>query len=258
MSRKRIKIFFSIAIIFALAVFFVFSKKKAEAPEVKNTEINQDFSASDKLEEKEVMPIENSLSEKKVPEKFLMSVPFTAQAPFAKWDALHEEVCEEASIIMLKYYLDKKPLTPEIAEKEIQKMVEFEIKNYGDFKDTTASETAKLAEDFYGLSVSGKKLRVLYDFSKEDLKKYLAKGNPVIVPAAGRELKNPNFTAPGPLYHNLVLVGYDKNIIITNDPGTRKGRGYIYDMDVLYNAIHDFPGKPENIIQGRKAMIVLE
>jgi hypothetical protein len=29
-------------------------------------------------------------------------------------------------------------------------------------------------------------------------------------------------------------------------------------MDVLYNAIHDFPGKPENIIQGRKAMIVLE
>jgi uncharacterized protein YvpB len=99
---------------------------------------------------------------------------------------------------------------------------------------------------------------VIYDFPKEDLKKYLAKGNPVIVPAAGRELKNPNFTAPGPLYHNLVLVGYDKNIIITNDPGTRKGRGYIYDMDVLYNAIHDFPGKPENIIQGRKAMIVLE
>jgi hypothetical protein len=186
--------------------------------------------------------------------KISIVVPFTTQAPLVNWDALHEEACEEASLIMLKYYLDKKSLTPEIAEKEIQDMVAFEIEKYGDFKDTTASETVKLAEDFYKIN----NLKVIYDFQKEDLKKYLAEGRPIIVPAAGRLLGNPNFTAPGPLYHNLVLTGYDGNTMITNDPGTRKGAGYTYNIDVLYNAIHDFPGKPEDIAQGRKAMIVLE
>ena len=112
----------------------------------------------------------------------------------------------------------------------------------------------KLAYDFYGLDI----LKVVYDFSKEDLEKYLSLGNPIIVPAAGRLLGNPNFKAPGPLYHNLVLVGYDGETIITNDPGTRKGEGYQYNLDVLYNAIHDFSGELNQIERGRKAMIVLE
>ena len=113
-------------------------------------------------------------------------------------------------------------------------------------------------KDFYGETGKRKKLRVIYDFKKDDLKKYLAQGYPIIVPAAGRKLGNPNFTAPGPLYHNLVLVGYDGNTIITNDPGTRRGEGYEYDIDVIFNAIHDFTGKPESINQGRKAMIVVD
>jgi hypothetical protein len=73
-----------------------------------------------------------------------------------------------------------------------------------------------------------------------------------------RLLGNPNFTSPGPLYHNLVLVGYDGDNIITNDPGTKRGEGYVYNINILYNAIHDFPGKPEDIESGKKAMIVLE
>jgi hypothetical protein len=242
------------ALVIIIGVFFIFSKKSAEAPVVENIPVVLDNQENTSVVEKDKAPIENIAEEKNIPDKILISVPFATQAPFANWDALHEEACEEASLIMLKYYLDKKPLTPDIAESEIQRMVEFEIKNYGDFKDTTVSETVKLAEDFYGIN----NLKVVYDFPKEDLKKYLAQENPVIVPAAGRELGNPNFTAPGPLYHNLVLAGYNGNTIITNDPGTRKGQGYTYNIDVLYDAIHDFPGKPEDIIQGRKAMIVLE
>lgn len=235
--------------------FFIFSKKSAEAPAEKKMEVPQDVPVNNDAEEKEKAPEKNpAVKQNILPNKILIPVPFTSQAPFAKWDELHEEACEEASLIMLKYYLDKKPLTPEIAENEIQKMVKFEIKNYGDYKDSDAGEIVKLAEDFYKIY----NLKVVYDFQKEDLKKELAKGNPVIIPAAGRDLGNPNFTAPGPLYHNLVLVGYDGDTIITNDPGTRKGLGYTYNINVLYNAIHDFPGKPEDITQGRKAMIVLE
>lgn len=200
------------------------------------------------------IPKDNLPENKGLPPKIKIDVFFTSQAPLGKWDAYHEEACEEASLIMVKYYLDGKKLTPDTAEAEIQKTIAYEIKNYGDYKDTDAQENVKLAKDFYGIT----NLKVVYAFKAEDIKAYLAKGEPIIVPAAGRELGNPNFTPPGPLYHNLVLVGYDGNTIITNDPGTRKGEGYRYDINILYNAIHDFPGKPENINQGRKAMIVID
>ncbi|MFZ2975539.1 MAG: VanZ family protein [Candidatus Moraniibacteriota bacterium] len=211
---------------------------------------------NDKTEDEAVVKSEEIVEE--IPEKILMEVPFTTQAPFAKWDEIHEEACEEASIIMLRYYFSKEKLTPEIAEAEIQALVKFQNKNSGDYKDTTAEQTADLFLDFYGELPEGKKLKVVYDFDKADLRKYLAKGSPIIIPAAGRELDNPNFTAPGPLYHNLVLTGYDGDTIITNDPGTRKGEGYRYNIDVLYSAIHDFPGTLEKIKQGRRSMIVVE
>ncbi len=192
--------------------------------------------------------------ERGLPTKILIDVPFTSQAPLGKWDAYHEEACEEASLLMVKYYLRHKSLTPIAAEKEIQALIAYEIKNTNGYKDSTAAQTAKLGADYYDM----KNLQVIYDFTAEDLKKYLSLGKPIIVPAAGRLLDNPNFTAPGPLYHNLVLIGYDGDTIVTNDPGTRKGASYRYNIQVLYNAIHDFPGDAKKIETGRKAMIVLE
>ncbi len=197
-------------------------------------------------------------SPSEIPPKIQIDVPFTSQAPLVNWDKYHEEACEEASIIMVKFFLDKKGINPEIADKEILDMINFEIKNYGDYKDSTASQMVQLAKDFYGPLPEEKKLRAIYDIKREDIKKYLAKGSPIVIPAAGRLLGNPNYTQPGPLYHALVLTGYDGNEIITNDPGTRKGKNYRYNINVLYNAIHDFPGNKDNIENGRKAMIVVE
>ncbi len=189
-----------------------------------------------------------------ISEKILIKVPFASQAPFGNWDEKHEEACEEASILMVAYYLQGKELNKDIAEREIQKMIDFEVNTYGDYKDSNVEEIIKLAEDFYGL----KNLKAVYDFGKEELKKELAEGNPVIIPAAGRELGNPYYTAPGPLYHNLVLIGYSGNQIITNDPGTRRGEGYRYNIDVLYDAIHNFPGNKDKIREGERAMIVID
>lgn len=256
MSKFYKYLYIAAALICIVWVFFILSKKSAEAPVAEKTEISQNTEADSDSKKEEIKALEEKpvVKPEALPDKILIDVPFTSQAPFANWDEFHEEACEEASLIMLKYYLDGKKLTPSIAEEAIQEMIAFQIKNYGDYKDSDAGEIVKLAEDFYGV----RNLKVIYDFQKEDLKKELAKGNPVIIPAAGRLLGNPYFTQPGPLYHNLVLTGYDGNTIITNDPGTRKGLGYTYNINVLYNAIHDFPGKPENITQGRKAMIVLE
>jgi hypothetical protein len=263
MIHNSKKIIISVVILFFLISSYVgwkfFVLKSNKPPETYVAEIKD---AVEQVEEKveinkgdENTPTNNKEgnNNNNLPDRISINVPFTSQAPFGVWDARHEEACEEASLIMLKYYLDGKPLAKDIAEAEIQKMIDFEVKTYGDYKDTTVEQTLKLAKDFYGIN----NLKAVYDFKADDLKKELAKNQPIIVPAAGRELGNPNFTAPGPIYHNLVLTGYSGSQIITNDPGTRKGQDYRYNIDILYSAIHDFPGDLNKIDEGRKAMIVI-
>lgn len=94
----------------------------------------------------------------------------------------------------------------------------------------------------------------------EDIKKELAKGNPVIVPTAGRLLSNPYFTPPGPLYHMLLIKGYSTTSttteFITHDPGTIRGANFVYSYQTLETSIHDLESKDlENITNGRSAMI---
>lgn len=255
---KKILIIILTVIIFITAGYFAgkfFLSESDTPPETYIQEIH-DVVAPPKKEIVEEKAAERNEEKKEsvIPGKIFIKVPFTSQAPFGVWDEKHEEACEEASILMIAYYLQGKELNKDIAEREIQKMIDFEVNNYGDYKDSNAEEMIKLAEDFYGL----KNLKSVYDFNKEELKKELAKGNPVIIPAAGRELGNPYYTQPGPLYHMLVLVGYSGDQIITNDPGTRRGEGYRYNIDVLYNAIHDFPGDKDKIKEGRKDMIVID
>ncbi len=226
-----------------------------------------------------------------LPAKINLQVPFTTQSPFSKWDELHEESCEEASLIMLKYYNDERGKYPASAgrepgvlssdkkverpglskipkaeaEEEIQKLVKYQIKKYGDYFDTDVKTTKEIGEDFYRL----KNLKIIENFTIQDLKRELAQGNIILVPTAGRELGNPNFTPPGPLYHNLVIIGYDdkqtvdstghkaQGVFITNDPGTRRGQNYKYNQQTLYQAIHDFPGDVNKILEGQKKAIVL-
>lgn len=136
---------------------------------------------------------------------------------------------------------------------ERNRLIEYEIENYGDFRDEDAEQITQRLKDYFGYE----DVEVVYDFSLQDLKEKITEGRPIIVPAAGRLLKNPFFKQPGPLYHNLVIIGYDGSQIITNDPGIGKGEGYRYNENILYNAIHDFPGSKELIEQGRKAMIIV-
>lgn len=215
-----------------------------------NSDIEEDSSSFSEEAVEDIFAIEP------LPDKIFLTVPFTSQAPFGQWDKVHEEACEEASLLMIKYFLDKrteKVINKQEAEDELQKMKNFQVKEYGKFEDSTMEEVVDLAQSFYQIN----NLEVVYDFEAEDLKRELAKGSPVIVPTAGRELGNPYYTPPGPLYHNLVLIGYKNNRIITNDPGTRRGQNMEYDLQKLYSAVHDFPGDKNKIKQGRKAMIVV-
>lgn len=188
-----------------------------------------------------------------------LDVPFSSQAPFSDWAEPYQNACEETASLMVAKYYQKATLTPAIAKQEILDLVAWENKNFSYYEDTTAQETAQILQDYYGF----KRVDVIYDFSLDDLKAQILAGRPIIIPASGQMLKNPNFKQPGPIYHMLVIKGITKTgDFITNDNGTRKGHNYIYNPDILYAAIHDAPQGGHSINKAdldsnRKAMIVV-
>ena len=189
-----------------------------------------------------------------LPLQFNLAVPFTSQAPNGDWSEPYQEACEEASIYMVHRDYEGDPtgtVDPQTADAGIWEVVNFENALLGFYKDTTAVQTAIVVEQMYGYG----RVDVLEDPTVDEIKAHVAAGRPVIVPAAGRQLGNPFFTPPGPVYHMLVIKGYTEDTFITNDPGTRRGENYSYNVDALMSAIHDWnDGDVEN---GKKVAIVV-
>lgn len=187
-----------------------------------------------------------------LPPSINLAIPFASQAPHANWDLPYQEACEEASMIMAARFLRGQPLDADIMDAEILKLVDWQEKRFGYYKDTTAAEMAIVMREYFGFN----RVEVRTEFTIDDIKREIAAGRPVILPAAGRLLSNPNFRQPGPVYHALTVKGYLKDgSIITNDPGTRNGKDFLYDPEILYNAIHDWV--IGDITLGQKAMIVV-
>lgn len=186
-----------------------------------------------------------------IPDEFNLDVPFTTQSPYANWDYPYQEACEEASALNVHYYYQSKTFTQEIADQEILALVDWENNYFGDYKDTTAEETAEFIREYWGYN----RAEAIYNPTVDDIKEHVAAGRPVIVPAAGKMLGNPNFRNGGPLYHMFVIRGYKPGIFITNDVGTRKGEEYIYDSEVVMEAMHDWNGGDVN--NGQKVIVVV-
>lgn len=185
-----------------------------------------------------------------LPESLNLEVPFTSQAPQGNWKLPYQEACEEASMIMAAHFLHNKGgFTSDSANKEILDLISFEEKN-GYAIDMTASETAEVVKKYFNLNAE-----IKTQFDANEIKKEIARGKMVILPFAGRELGNPNFTAPGPLYHMMVIKGYTPKVFITNDPGTRNGHDFQYTYDRILNVNHDWNGG--NVKSGRKVMVVI-
>ena len=205
------------------------------------------------------VPITQELvSEKKLSSAALISgVPFTVQAPFAEWsNPIFQDACEEASIVMAAAWVSGKSLTKESAKRDIQALAAYQKKLLGHSADTSIEDTEKLLQDFLGVTTTEVKRGVMVP----DIKEAVVAEKIVIVPTDGRKLGNPNFKAPGPPRHMLVIIGYDdpKAEFITNDPGTRKGEGYRYDQTVLYEAILDYPtGKHAPVTSAEKVMLTV-
>jgi len=186
-----------------------------------------------------------------IPETVNYDVPFTPQAPHANWDYTHEEACEEAAILMAKrFFFGQEISGPDDAEEGIQDIIFWEKEHLGFFESTTAEESARVIREMFGL-----KTEIILNPSVEQIKRALAEGRLVIVPCAGRQIGNPFYKSPGPLYHFLLLKGYTKEQFITNDAGTRRGANYPYKFKTVLEANHDWNGG--QVDSGEKKIILV-
>lgn len=178
--------------------------------------------------------IEDEIEQREIPATFDIDIAFASQAPFSNWDLPYQEACEEASLIMAYKYFANERLDKQIMDNEIKKLVDWQMEQYGYYTDTNLEEVKYIAEQYFGLDVEISN-RVEVDYFKE----LISQGYLIIIPASGRDLDNPNFTSPGPIFHMLVVRGYDRNEFITNDPGTRNGLKFKYKYKNLLSSIHD-------------------
>ncbi len=195
----------------------------------------------DPLEAKEALPAEVNLD-----------VPFASQAPHQNWDMPYQEACEEASAIMVDaYYRGLGGIMPiNEVDRMIKALVVVQERLFGTYLDTSAVDTVTFIKDYFKYD----DVRVLPLRSVDDIKRAVANGYPVIIPADGKTLPNPNFRNGGPLYHMFVVKGYTKDRFITNDPGTRKGKDFTYTYDAIMNSAHDWAGTAAT---GPAVMIVI-
>lgn len=106
-----------------------------------------------------------------LPSQAVITVPFQVQAPYANWDALHEEACEEASLLMVKHFLDATAAgSADQADKELMDMIAYETAT-GFGPSITLADLRKVADSYYSLT----KGRLEYEITAEDIKRELAR-----------------------------------------------------------------------------------
>lgn len=193
-----------------------------------------------------------------LPTELNLNIQFYPQAPFANWDMPYQEACEEASLILAHNYVTNTTMNIEEFDQAIVDMVEWQKGYFGSHKDLTIAETADMATKYLGYS----NWKIIENPTPEQIREELGQGNPIVAPSAGRHLGNPFFSNEGPIYHMLVIRGYEKGKFITNDVGTKRGENFTYNEATFMNALRDWVDgskeSPDLMLHGQQVVLVLQ
>lgn len=138
------------------------------------------------------------------------------------------------------------------AQKAINNLKIWEKGNLNYNANTGADATTNMAQGAFAL-----KVQQIRDFTELDLKKALAAGHPVLLPLNAKILKNTKYQNGGPLYHMIVIRGYNEKGFIVNDPGTNEGNNNVYPFAVLEAASSDWNQTTKMMDPNRKIVLVL-
>lgn len=255
-STTRPMVLYGLLAAIALA-FLAWNNTKSPTPE------NQPVTPAEQQQTGNSTPTSPTDSEENedttLPAKVLISgTSFISQAPFGDWsDPRQQDGCEEASILIAGSWAHNQPIGGNDAG--LQKILALSAmaeEMFGTYHDSSAADTLKLYRKYWN-STAG---TVKYDIQLDDIKRALAAGNVVIVPANGKAIGNPNFSGGGPDRHMLVIIGYDDatGMFTTQEPGTRRGANYRYTYSVMMNSIRDYvTGDHLPIPPTRTAMITI-
>lgn len=181
-----------------------------------------------------------------------LPVPYTLQGPLNNLN-IHEESCEEAAALMYHYFLQGQitfngstVIPAQKANDEMIAMKNWQVKNYGVEPDLSIEKLGQFIQQYYGY-----KYKTFKDITKEDIKREISAGNPVLVPVMTHSLKNPMY-GPQTTYHILVIRGYNAQNVITNDAGVR-GENQQYSWDILFQAID---AQTPKMGQGREMVVI--
>lgn len=221
------------------------------------TNDNVSSSTEGKIIEPEIEEVTSSsqavVSPIKLAQEINLAIPFTSQAPTQNWDQPFQDACEEASLLMVDYYYQNKKLPDKSAvENILRQMVLWQEQNWGGHHNLSISKLAEFA--LINFNYHGE---IVNDLTADKIRTYLRAGKPLIVPADGKKLANPNFRNGGPAYHMLVIKGFVGDKFITNDPGTRKGEDFVYTEKNLMESIADWDESKSAASGPKTALIIL-
>ncbi len=170
---------------------------------------------------------------------FSLQIPFISQAPLKNWDILHEDYCEEASLLMAQSFLQNKTFSVGDQEAALAAMHDWEKQTFGHFESTPLSEVSRIAKEYLNFT----NVRIQKNPTADQIVALARGGAVVLAPMNGKSLKNPFFKSGGPAFHMIVVRGEtESGDIVVNDPGTQYGESFVYSREVFMNSLHDWDG----------------
>lgn len=197
----------------------------------------------------------------------IINPPFILQSPRMKWTFVDEEMCEEATLMMAArwYFQLGAPTIPRM-EYNLARLRDYQVKNFTTWYDSSILQGEAMMRDVFNVLQVDLKIITDEEQNLNQIKQAISDGKVVVFPAAGRLLKNKHFKNGGPVFHNILIYGYDPKTdeYIVMDPGTRFGRGFRYSATILNQAWHDWynelyksKDKFKDILKGpRRALVV--
>lgn len=183
------------------------------------------------------------------------SVPNFTQAPTGNWaDPRQKYGCEEASILMALSWATGRGFSAEDLETEIRGMADFEEKAMlGFHHDTSAADTAKLMQEYYGYA----NVTLAENVTTADLKNRLAGGAILLVPVDLSKFGKKYYKIPV-ARHMIVVKGFDESSgeFLVNDPMFWQEKRVA--ESALAKALRDYPsGINRKVTTTKTAMVVV-